>query len=189
MNKVLGTSLAVAGSVITTLASVSSAHAASISVTLPEYNGAGPFSSYPQPPVTVGTFSYSIPSAEEIVAASISGTFGNSTVSNSAAVQVSLQGQQVAECIYQASCWTGGTPEAWSYTFNSSQFGLLASGSAILTALQTNGNVIRLGETRLNIETRPIPVPVPAVVPGVLLAGLYFGKKAMQRKQTMTTMI
>jgi hypothetical protein len=187
MNKTLVTSLAIAGSLVAALNSVSSANAASISATLPEYDGTGPFSSYPQPPVTVGTFSYSIPSGEEIVAASISGTFGNSTVPNSSAVQVLLQGQQVAECIFQASCWTGQTPETWSYIFNSSQFSLLSSGSAILTAIQTNDSIIRLGVTRLNIETRP--VPVPAVIPGIIIAGLYFGKKAIGRKQTLTTMI
>jgi hypothetical protein len=31
------------------------------------------------------------------------------------------------------------------------------------------------------------PVPVPAILPGAILAGLYFGRKAMRRKQTSPT--
>ena len=59
------------------MASTTTAEAAVIVLTLPEFDGpfadAPPFGTF-----TVGTFSFSIPSGEEVIAAAIDGTFGNS---------------------------------------------------------------------------------------------------------------
>lgn len=60
----------------------------------------------------------------------------------------------VGQCIFLAPCWQSTTTETpWSFTFNSSQFGLLESGSVPLIATQTSEFTIVLDTTTLNITT------------------------------------
>lgn len=136
------------------------------SVSLPEFNGTpigsgGPF---PQPSVTIGTFTFFIPAGDVITSAVLTGTFGNSVNSSTAGVDYFLNGLLVAQCIpFSSPCWTGPGPNAWSFTFSPSQLALLGSGSATLTAIQTSQTTIRLGVTNLTVTTTTV-VPEPATL-------------------------
>lgn len=149
------------------------AEAATITQTLPEFDFDGE-SPFPNTPQTIGTYSFSIPTGEQIVSAVISGTFGNSSFPNTAPVQVFLDGLNVATCSNSSEpCYFSQTPTAWSFTFNSSQFALLSDGIGVLTSIQTDQFVTRLGETTLTIETAPTtPIPTPALLPGLIGMGV-----------------
>lgn len=125
--------------------------------TLPEFSSAGysPDGPFPRPPVTVGTFSFSIPAGEEIVVATISGRFGNSLSSTSAGADLYLNGWPVAQCIRFGPCYSQGA--SWSYTFRWLAWPLLRHGSAVLTVVQTSEFFVRLAPTTLTIVTRPSP--------------------------------
>ncbi|MFQ5848477.1 MAG: PEP-CTERM sorting domain-containing protein, partial [Candidatus Methylomirabilales bacterium] len=139
------------------------AEAAIITSTLPEFSGNGT--------VTVGVFMYDIPVGENIVMATIGGTFGNLVAETSAPVDVFLDGLQVAQCAVKALCSGAPPPDPWSFTFEPAHFPLLADGEAELAAIQTSGFAIRLGETTLTVETAQIPErrPAPIPEPGTLL--------------------
>jgi hypothetical protein len=147
--------------------------AATISQTLPEFNfdGSSPF---PNSPQTIGSYSFSIPTGEEIVSAVIRGTFGNRTVTNTAPVQVFLDGLNVATCLASEPCYSTQVPLLWSFTFAPSQFSLLADGSGLLTSIQNDEFFTRLGATTLTIETATVStaVPTPALLPGLVGIGV-----------------
>ena len=134
----------------------------SIVSTLPAYSGSfnntGPF---PLAPVTVGTFSDPAVLVSSIIGATIGGTFGNSAYPNSSGVNVYADGVLLASCPQWPAnlvpCNSGSSPTAWSFSFPAADFSLLASGNVDLTAVQTSGNIIRLGQTTLNITTVPEP--------------------------------
>lgn len=163
INRALG-SVAVA-----TLLFTSSVQAATLTFTLDEFNGGandvGPFPTAAQ---TVGTFEFHLPPGLSIIAASLSGTFGNSISSSSAGADVFADGSLVAQCIRFALCYRGG-PGFWEttpWTFDFSDFSSLSDGSLVLTVMQTSEIFIRLGETTLRIETGPpSAVPLPGALP------------------------
>lgn len=159
--------------VAATLASAGMVQATTLTATLPEFSGDGTISAQ-----TVGTFTFTIPTGEHVVAASIRGQFGNS-VTNSTAVQTEyLDGVAVANCAdSSAFCWTTG-PEAWSYTFSWAQFGIFADNAATLVANQTDCCVVRLGESTLTLETA---VPEPASW-ALMIAGFGMVGFAMRRR-------
>lgn len=133
------------------------AQAGTISLTLPEFNGPDPAST--PLTVTVGTFSFAVPAGETVVGATIFGQFGNSFTSSTAVQTVMADGIALATCPDSASfCWTRG-PEAWSYTFTGAELGIFADGSVVVTDNQTGCCVIRLGETKLELTTAPVPEP------------------------------
>jgi hypothetical protein len=144
------------------LASLVPAAEASIVVTLPELTGVlndtGPF---PLAPVTVGTFTYTIPTGEIVSSATISGTFGNSVFPNSSGVDVRAGSVLVASCpqfpAILVPCNNGGIPTPWSFAFPSSNLSFLNSGSVALTATQTSPHIIQLGSTGLELTTAPTP--------------------------------
>jgi len=132
--------------------------------TLAEYNGTG---DYPdpgpyQPSTVVGTFD--IFSGDTSI--TISGTFGNSTVPNSAAVDLYLGPVLVAECIEFATCWSSGTPTPWTYTLTSADMAALGTGVVDFTADQTAEYTIRLGQTTL--DQVPEPSSMALLVFGLL---------------------
>ena len=171
MRKLVSSSLVAAGLIAT------AAQAGTISMTLPEYNGAG---SYPATE-TVGTFSFAVPVGETIVGAVISGQFGNSSVSSTAVQTVMADGIAVATCPdTSAFCWNTG-PEAWSYTFAPSQFGIFADGSVVVTDYQPDCCIIRLGETTLTLTTAPVPEPETYAM---MLAGLGILGAAARRRRS-----
>lgn len=114
-------------------------------IVLPEYSGGSG---------TVGQFSLSLSSGSYITGGTINGTFGNSSVSSSAGVVVSLNSQKVATCgPYNPDTNTGSpcnfSPVSWS---SSIALNAISNGTNVVTADQTSPYVVRLGPTKLNIN-------------------------------------
>ena len=149
------------------------AAAATIVVAFPDFNGVpvpdGPF---PQPPVTIGAQTFSIPAGDRIASAVISGNWGTVEAPNSSAgVNVLLDGVLVAKCEKpDPACWTGDSGQRpWRHTFTEPELLPLNDGTATMTAVQTSDLRIRLGASTLVIETVPRTI-VPTLSPLGLLA-------------------
>ncbi len=170
--------VAIAAGVAVVAATPVAAAAATVVATVPEFSGASfpETAPYPLPAVTVGTLNFVIPPGSAIVSATLSGTFGNSVIGNSAGVNVYFDGVPVATCAPKASCWDPFTVvrEVWNFSFAPGDLGLLADGIGYLTAVQTNEISIQLGVTTLTIETRAVPLPaaLPLFFAGVAALGL-----------------
>lgn len=153
---------------VVAMLAASVAAAATIVVTFPEFNGALFDSGFPQPPVTVGTQAFSIPTGDRVVSAAISGFWGTTTKPDSTAgVTVLLDDVEVARCEKpDPACWLPGDSgqRAWRYTYTAPQLVSLNDGAATLTAVQTSDAFIRLGVSTLVIETAPIVI-VPETAP------------------------
>jgi hypothetical protein len=152
-----------------------SLNAATITATLPEFNGPfNPTGPYPGAPLSVGTFTFVIPAGQQITSATLTGTFGNSQFSNSAGVDLTSAAVMLASCPSLAACDTALVVTPFSFAFPSIDFGMLNGGSLAVTATQTSGNIIRLGAETLTINTQSretAATPEPASL-GLLGAGL-----------------
>lgn len=159
--------------------SATMARADVFTLTLPEFNT--PFVPPPgPPPVTpfaVGTFNF--PAGQQITAASLTGTFGNSVSSSSAATDLFLDGLLVAQCLAGAACTNPG-PTPFSFAFSAANLALLTDGAATLTAVQTSFGAIRLGQLSLRVET--IPEPATVVLLGTGLAAAAAGLRRRRRR-------
>jgi hypothetical protein len=123
----------------------------------------------------VGTFAIALPPGEAIASAALAGTFGNSSATSSAPVQVFLDGLLVATCRDVDPCFDSLVPVAWSFDLDPADFDLLADGSATLGALRTGGQLVRLGETTLTVTT--VPEPSSALLLGLGLAALALAQR------------
>ncbi len=140
--------------------------------TLPEFNGVatnGPFSA-----LNVGTFTGTPTTG--ITFAQISGTFGNSQSRTSSSLNLFLDGLQVGQCPILGACLSSG-PTNWSFVFAPAEYSRFADGQALLTVLQTDGGVIRLGPTTLTIRTGttsvvPEPSTYALMFSGLLAVGI-----------------
>ena len=109
--------------------------------TLPNFNGSflAPGAPLPAPAQSVGTFNFVIPFGQPITAASLTGTFGNTVASSSAATNLFLDGLLVAQCAPGAAC-TGASvppgPTPFSFAFSAANLALLTDGAAVLTLFQ-----------------------------------------------------
>ncbi|MGB3532340.1 MAG: hypothetical protein WBA13_02365 [Microcoleaceae cyanobacterium] len=179
-------SLAVTGATLVTLGvfyQTDEAQAATLTITLPEYNFDGS-PVFPNPQNQVGTFFYTLPSDEKIVSATIEGTFGNSILDSSAGVDVYLDNLRVAQCFEFDLCWSGPGRVSWGFTFDESDFSLLEDGMAMLTASQTSEFVARLGETTLTIQTAPDPpTSIPEATTTLGLLGAVCGLFSLRQGQ------
>lgn len=127
-------------------------------------------SSAPFSPVAVGEFDFSIPSGQAVSAVTISGNFGSNILgSGSAPVSLFLNGVAVATCNAVCSTQTDVSDVAWTYTFAPADYSALATGKAILTAVQTAPSQIVLDPTTMSIQTSPVPEPASGAL---LLVGL-----------------
>ena len=127
----------------------------------------------------VGTFAIALPAGETIASAALAGTFGNSSATSSAPVQVFLDGALVATCRDVDPCFDSQVPVAWSFDLAPADFALLADGSAALSALRTGGQVVRLGETTLTVTT--VPEPSSALLLGLGLTALALAHRPASR--------
>ena len=157
-----------------------SLNAATITASLPEYNGPmNPTGPFPASAVNIGTFTFSIPVGQQITSATLSGTFGNSQFLNTAGVDLSANGLLFASCAPMAACDTGDAITPFSFNFAPANFFLLNGGSLAITGTQNNGNMIRLGAETLTITTQTSPnaaTPEPASLAlmgaGLVVVGL-----------------
>ena len=126
--------------------------------TLGEYNGTGTYydpGPY-QPSTVVGSFTI-LPGDTSVA---ISGTFGNSTVPDSAGVNLFLGSVEVASCVEYTACYN--TETSWSDALTTAQIEILGTGPVNLTAVETSQYTIRLGDTTLDQVTGAAVTPEPA---------------------------
>lgn len=151
----------------TCLLAAGASQAGTITATLPSYDGNGVVGAKE----TIGTFSFSVPAGQLVTGATISGFFGNTWASSTAAQEIYADGILVATCVYDADCWNNvDNPLPWSHTFTGSELGIFGDGSVKLEDLQTDCCVIRLGETTL-VVTTAAAVPEPETY-ALMLGGL-----------------
>ena len=154
------------------LASVLPASASTITSTIGEFDGPilnNP--TYPQPSLTIGTFTYTLPPAP-IIAASVSGFFGTVFAPSTALENLFVGGIEVASCASEAAdCWNdpSGVQTPWSYTFTPSQFAALTSGSVAYTVVQTGDFQVESGVTTLSITVAPEPATIAMIGGGLSL--------------------
>jgi hypothetical protein len=156
--------------VLSTLAIALPAHAGTITRVIGEFDGPvldNP--TYPQPSLTIGTFTYA-PIMGTISAASVSGFFGTVFSPSTALENLFVGGIEVASCASEAAdCWNdpSGVQTPWSYTFTPSQFAALTSGSVPYTVVQTGDFQVESGITTLSITFSPEPATVALMGAGL----------------------
>jgi hypothetical protein len=130
---------------------------------------------FPPDPISIGTFNFTIPPQDQIVSATISGTFGDQNIPVTALTDLFVDGGtiQVAACDSPiAPCASGalnGLPVPWSYTFTAGQLGALSTGSLDFTAVQNSFGAVVVGTPTLDIKVVPEPGSLFTVA-GALLA-------------------
>lgn len=114
----------------------------------------------------VGTFLFDL-TGQTIVSAVLSGQWGNSESATTARNLVVADGITVADTRNFSPDPYSTFYVPWSYAF--SDFSSLMDGWLQLSTVQLSEYVIRLGQTRLLIETAPAAVPEPGTM--LLLGG------------------
>ena len=138
-------------------------------------------STFPPNPISIGTFTFTIPSGEKVIGATISGTFGDQNAEPSTALTdlyVLNNTFQVGACdFYSSPCATGtldGSLVPWSHTFDGGELLKLtpdfAAGYLDFTAVQNSFGVIIVGTPSLDIQVAKTPEPsyVLALAGGLL---------------------
>jgi hypothetical protein len=153
--------------------------ATTITAVLPEFNG--DFDTVGET-YRVGTFDITIPTGSSVLSATLSGTYGNSVVPNSASVNVSVAGVGVVSswsCPSPSNpCWFSQTPAPWSATLTHTQIqnSGLDLGTLSLNATQTNIHTIRLGSTTLTVTIPTLADLVKGAVTVNVGTGLQSGQ-------------
>jgi hypothetical protein len=161
------------------LSSVGPADASIITSSIGEFDGPtlnNP--TYPQPPLTISTFTYT-PPAGTIIAASVSGFFGTAFAPTTALEDLFVGGVKVASCASEAAdCWNAplGVQTPWTYTFTPAQFAALQSGSVAYTVVQNGDFQVESGVTTLSITLAPEPATF-LMIAGSLFLLLLVGRR------------
>jgi hypothetical protein len=117
----------------------------------------------------VGTFSFDL-TGEEIISASISGTWGNSLSAKTAPNLLFIDDLKIADTKDHTPSPMNTPFVAWTFDFTN--FSVLEDGLVDFFAIQTAHYNIRLSETTLTIETAPVPIPATMVLLVFGLTGL-----------------
>lgn len=155
------------------LASALLARADLVTATIGEFDGPvldNP--TYPQPPLTIGTFIFTPPPSGKILAAVVSGFFGTTFAPSTALEDLFVGGIKVASCASESDdCWNApfGVQTPWMYTFTPSQFSVLQSGSVPYTVVQNGDFQVESGVTTLTITSTPEPNLVAFLCGGLAL--------------------
>jgi len=144
-----------------------------VTSTLPEFSGDLHETGFPQPAVTVGTFTFAPPAGTTLLSAILNGTFGNSAASSTAGVDVFVGDVRVAQCVRLEPCYFGTVP--FVFTFTPEQLAMFAGGSVTVTAVQTSESYVRLGPMELTLTYAPVTSVVPEPATMTLLASGLFG--------------
>ncbi len=141
--------------------------------TIDDFVGPFSFGPFPAAPLTVGTFSFSLPAGQSIFSAILRGSLGGPGGNvGTAPLQLFLDGLMVAECTVEAPCFRNRTP--FSFAFAPDQFSVLDDGMATLTAVQTGPFVMKVSNATLSVNAPNAVVPEPAsmLLLGTGLAGV-----------------
>jgi hypothetical protein len=108
----------------------------------------------------LGSYTFTIPFGEQIISATLTGTFGSSAFPFTQAIEVRLDGLLLADCDSVAlGCFDSQIPKSWTHTLAEENFGLITDGSAHLTGTVftnlDNSRVLSVGPTTLVIDTGP----------------------------------
>lgn len=137
---------------------------------------------FPPSSISIGTFSFTIPTGTQVIGATISGTFGDVNIPVTALTDLYVDNGniEVAECDQSGGnyppCAVGtsnGLPATWTYTFTSADLTNLASelsgGSIDFTAVQNSpfGTVV-VGDPVLDIQLTPEPASIFTFAGGLL---------------------
>jgi hypothetical protein len=157
-----------------------------IVLTLPEYSSPDSRDLIFTPPpfslsYTVGQFNFDL-GGQSIVAASLSGIYGNSQADTTADNILRLDGVVVSDTRNYSPSPRGTAYVPWSYTFT--DFSMLEDGMATLTAEQISHSFVRLSPTTLTIETVPEPGTVALCISGLaLFVGAALGGRRREFKR------
>lgn len=167
----------VAAATVLALSSVSAAQAASISVSLGDYNGPSINAGFPIDLGVVGTFIFALPANVTINSATFSGTWGTQAFAGSTAgFDVEIEGDTLSICVINEPCWNGaGSLVPFSFALDVSSYAGLLDGSADLRVIQTSGFNVRLGTPTLTIDyelNNAVPLPSTLALAGLGVFGL-----------------
>ena len=119
-------------------------------------------STFPPNPITIGTFTFSIPTGEVITGATISGTFGDPNLGFTSLTDLFVDGGtiEVGNCDSTSDpCAIGGSPVPWSHSFTTAELGDLAAGFFDFTAVQNSFGEVIVGSPSLDIQVAQTPEP------------------------------
>jgi hypothetical protein len=122
---------------------------------------------FPPDPITIGTFTFIIPTNDVVTGATISGTFGDQNIPVTAVTDLFVDGIDVAGCDSTSAPCAAGTVDGslvpWSYTFTATDLQNLsadfAGGSLDFTAVQDSFGAVVVGTPSLDIQVAQTPEP------------------------------
>lgn len=138
---------------------------------------------FPPNPITIGTFTFSIPKGDIITGATISGTFGDQNIPVTALTDLFVDGTlEVGACDSTSNPCAAGTTDGsllpWSHTFTTTELGDLAGGSLSFIAVQNSFGAVIVGTPTLDLL---VQTPEPSSI--FTLAGGLLALAALRRRK------